>query len=212
MCASDRSLAFIKGLMLSCAVLMAASTWAQGSGDEQTRRLRLQMRQLQQQQASLQEAQAQAESQRQAAQQALEATRTDLSSQKAAAAAASRRAAGLSKALADTTAERDALQARVAELEASLQRSTEQGQVCQATLGQARLNLGAANRDLNTRLGQCLKDNSELVTLGQDLLQRYENKGLGEVLGANEPFIQAGRVRLENLGDEIRAKLKSHTH
>jgi chromosome segregation ATPase len=167
------------------------------------------MRQLQQQQASLQEAQAQAEAQRQAAQQALDATRGDLSSQKAAAAAASRKAASLSKALADTTAERDALKARVAELEASLQRSTEQGQVCQATLGQARVNLGATNRDLSSRLGQCLKDNQALVVLGQDLLERYENKGFGEVLGAKEPFIQSGRVKLENQGQEIRAKLEA---
>ena len=123
-----------------------------------------------------------------------------------------RRALDRSRLVLENQRYRDKLEAANRELEASLQRSTELGQVCQATLGQARLNLGAANRDLNTRLGQCLKDNSELVTLGQDLLQRYENKGLGEVLGANEPFIQAGRVRLENLGDEIRAKLKSHTH
>lgn len=208
MYASDRFMA-IKWLMLSCAVVMAGSTWAQSADDEQTRRLRLQMRQLQQQQASLQEAQAQAEAQRQAAQQALDATRGDLSSQKAAAAAASRKAASLSKALADTTAERDALKARVAELEASLQRSTEQGQVCQATLGQARVNLGATNRDLSSRLGQCLKDNQALVVLGQDLLERYENKGFGEVLGAKEPFIQSGRVKLENRGQEIRAKLEA---
>jgi hypothetical protein len=48
------------------------------------------------------------------------------------------------------------------------------------------------------QLGSCRQHNAQLVEVGQGLLARYEGKGLGEWLGMQEPFVQSGRVALEN--------------
>ncbi len=47
-------------------------------------------------------------------------------------------------------------------------------------------------------LASCRADNATLAALGHELLARYENKGLLDVFQENEPFVQAGRVTLEN--------------
>ena len=58
-------------------------------------------------------------------------------------------------------------------------------------------------RGLAGRQAQCSKDNAELYQVGQDLLARYEDKGLAEVLYAKEPVMQLGRVKLENPGRTV---------
>lgn len=47
-------------------------------------------------------------------------------------------------------------------------------------------------------LSQCRRDNADLALLGEELLTRYERKGWAQMLSENEPFVQAGRVQLEN--------------
>ena len=48
-----------------------------------------------------------------------------------------------------------------------------------------------------------------LAELGLELLQRYENKGMAEVLTASEPFVQTGRVKLENLKAEYERRIQA---
>lgn len=210
MCASDRSTSRAWALaLLGCSLVLgstAALAQSAAAGDEQVRRLRLQMRQLQ---SSMQETQEKAEADRQAAQQALSAAQTELSREKAAAASAGGRLAALSRELAAARAEGEALEKQLGELKAALAQGSEQQAACRTELTVTRQELGAANTRLNGRLKQCVAYNHELHGIGQDLLQRYENKGLGEVLGASEPFIQGARVRLENLSAELRGKLEA---
>ena len=46
-----------------------------------------------------------------------------------------------------------------------------------------------------------------MAELGLDILQRYENKGMTEVLSAKEPFVQTGRVQLENLKADYQRRI-----
>lgn len=49
--------------------------------------------------------------------------------------------------------------------------------------------------------------NSELYKLGREILLRYEKLGLGEVLGAKEPFLGTTRVKLEGYVQDFQDKL-----
>lgn len=49
--------------------------------------------------------------------------------------------------------------------------------------------------------------NAELYKLGRDILLRYEKLGLGEVLGAKEPFVGTTRVKLEGYVQDFQDKL-----
>jgi seryl-tRNA synthetase len=50
--------------------------------------------------------------------------------------------------------------------------------------------------------------NIALYKLGDDILTRYEKFGLGDALGAKEPFIGVSRVKLENLVQDYKDKLR----
>jgi hypothetical protein len=50
--------------------------------------------------------------------------------------------------------------------------------------------------------------NIALYKLGDDILTRYERFGLGDALGAKEPFIGVSRVKLENLVQDYKDKLR----
>jgi hypothetical protein len=50
--------------------------------------------------------------------------------------------------------------------------------------------------------------NIALYKLGDDILTRYERFGLGDALGAKEPFIGVSRVKLENLVQDYKNKLR----
>lgn len=49
--------------------------------------------------------------------------------------------------------------------------------------------------------------NSEMYKLGREILLRYEKLGLGEVLGAKEPFVGTTRVKLESYVQDFQDKL-----
>jgi len=50
--------------------------------------------------------------------------------------------------------------------------------------------------------------NVALYKLGEDILTRYEQFGLGDALGAKEPFIGVSRVKLESLVQDYKDKLR----
>src|SRR5262249_4723473 len=83
----------------------------------------------------------------------------------------------------------------------------------------AKLRVAAGNRETamtaletrqqqqSERLGKCIDHNVALYRLGQQLLDRYRDKGMGESLAQQESMLQLGRVQLENLIQDYRDKL-----
>jgi uncharacterized protein (DUF3084 family) len=51
---------------------------------------------------------------------------------------------------------------------------------------------------------QCVASNQKLFETGNEVLDRYENKGKWDALREREPFTQTRRVRLQNAVDEYR--------
>jgi chromosome segregation ATPase len=203
MCASDR----LQGRGVRCAVValacwVAATALAQGAPDreqEQLKRLKLQLRQVQQDQAAQQEAVARAEQARARADEAVKALQTRAQAEQGQAAAQARKLGALGQQLAEARQRGDSLQARVAELESALQAERTQAQSALARQGQAHAqSLQGIKAEHATQLGQCRQHNARLYEVGQGLLARYDGKGVGAWLGQHEPFVQMGRVALEN--------------
>jgi uncharacterized coiled-coil protein SlyX len=53
--------------------------------------------------------------------------------------------------------------------------------------------------------------NLQLYKTGNEILTRYEKFGLGDALGAKEPFVGLSRVKLENLVQDYKNKLLNQT-
>lgn len=208
MCASDfsfnRPSAWSTRLVGLTLAFVATLAHAQVDKDaEQLKRLRLQLRQMQQQQQQAQEAQVQADRARQQAEQSLQSQAADLASQRANAASATRRSSALGKELEALKAEHERTKGELVALKQQHQASAlalEASSVREVRLTQAAQGLSA-------QLQRCGTDNAALAELGLDILQRYENKGVAEVLSANEPFVQTGRVKLENLKADYQRRI-----
>lgn len=205
MCASDRrspgrGLRFTQHLLAALFAFATLCAQAQSDKDaEQVKRLRLQMRQVQQQQQEAQEAQAKADQARQQAEASLKAQEGELNKQRGAASSASRRASALSKELEGIKAQHQAALAELTALKAQHQALLASSKAAQLSATDNDKRLRDEIQKLSADLQRSHADNLSLSELGLELLQRYEDKGLGEVLSANEPFVQSGRVRLENL-------------
>jgi chromosome segregation ATPase len=68
--------------------------------------------------------------------------------------------------------------------------------------------LRAALADRERAFNQCAANNQKLFATGNEVLDRYEQKGCFSAMRENEPFTQNGRVRLQNLVDEYRWALE----
>jgi chromosome segregation ATPase len=55
------------------------------------------------------------------------------------------------------------------------------------------------------------RKNLELYKTGSEILTRYEKFGLGDAIGAKEPFVGLSRVKLENLVQDYKNKLLDRT-
>ncbi len=200
----------------SVAALMGCALVAHAQSDreqEQLKRLKLQLRQLQQEHGSAQEAQAKADQARQQAEQALKAAQGQLQGAKAATGSTSRQVAALNQELTAIKDERTRLLAQVEQLTRQVAEQTQtlqtqqaglvRGQAFEAKLQQA----VTANGNLGNSVKQLTAQNAQLYQLGTELLQQYENKGLVQVLGNAEPFVQTARVTLENLKETYQDKL-----
>ncbi|TAK82230.1 MAG: hypothetical protein EPO12_07110 [Aquabacterium sp.] len=209
MFASDRTRPVWRALAASCLVLSCIGAHAADSkkDQEQMRRLRQQLQQLQQEQATQQEAATRATQEKAAAEADLKKTRAEADAAKA---ASSRKAAVLSKDLQVATTERDALKAQLEEARAQLEKTGADLKATREKLA-ARdtqwAQLDASHKAQSASLASCVQHNVRLYQLGSELLTRWENKGLSEVLAQNEPFAQLKRVELENLADDYRDKL-----
>ncbi len=225
MCASSR-LRIASACLLAVLAAVPALTPPAGAQtntreQEQVRRLRQQVQQLQQELASQQAAQQQAaqSATMQAAQAAqtktaLDAAQTELRRLKASQAKVATEAQQEIEQLRTAGA---ALQARLdkvqTELEGgtrSLAQSRTEGAETARKLAFRETQLGElAERHVRQAQGlqQCIVNNLALRDLGNELMQRYADKGVAEVLAQNEPFLQTRRVALENLLQGYQDKL-----
>lgn len=195
-------------VLCACVAFTAIPAQAQSKKDqEQVRRLRQQVQQLQQAQDSQQAAAAKANQDKAAAEAELKKARDEAGAVKA---TASRRAAMLARDLQAATTERDDLRTRLADTQAQLEKASAALAQTRDRLAERDGQLGRLQADHQTQSASfdtCQTRNAQLYTLGSELLDRYANKGVREVLSTGEPFTQIKRVQLENLVDEYRHKL-----
>lgn len=107
-------------------------------------------------------------------------------------------------------AAKDAEAARLAE---KLKLARDEGDRSSA-LAQKRAGELAANEltrvELDRSVDELRAHNRELFRIGMDVLERYENFGLGKAIAAREPFTKLTRVKLQNLVQDYRDKLEDN--
>jgi chromosome segregation ATPase len=214
MCASEQ-----RWMVLLAAAALAWPAGAQNSSREaeQVRRLRQQLQQLQQEVATQQQAAQRAMAERGDVQRRLDAAQEQLKEQRVRLALQVRQSDQTRQALDAATQRQAAEGERASELQAGLEAERLTAAALRAELAQTQRQRGTLQDnygELDVRhraqaegLQTCIARNASLQALGLELLQRYERKGWAEVLAADEPFLQWGRVSLENLVQGYRDKL-----
>jgi chromosome segregation ATPase len=208
---------------LSCLLAAPAALGQQANSreQEQLRRLRQQLQQLQEEQTTTQQAAQQAAqklaAERSAMADQLKAAQAAAGQVQASAAARGRALVALQAEMATLKTERDALQAELGrgkeaqtETLGRLERSSTELNGTRARLlssETAYTNLRRERGVLGEQLDKCSASNTELVRVGQELLGRYGNFGLGETMAGREPFLQFKRVQLENLAQDYRSRI-----
>ena len=100
----------------------------------------------------------------------------------------------------------------VAQLKESLERwkaGYDKASELARTVDGERAKLAAENLELQRLVADRERKNHALFVLGNEILRRYEQFGLGNALLAKEPFIGNTRVKLENLVQDYQDKLLS---
>lgn len=147
----------------------------------------------------------------QRAEQALAQSQKELEQARSALTEAEAQAARLRAAVAAFEAQNESLRVRLnqgARALATLQ-TAHRAQDEQLKKSQAGRQELAGERDAcRARVATLEGHNVELYRIGMDLLDRYERKGLGEVLATREPLIGTARVRLENLVQDYRFRIE----
>lgn len=202
-----------KALSLMWVAALVASFGVQAQSDDKTaqkaaRRAQLQLQSLQQQVQDAQAAKAKVDADKavldkQLAEQTQQATRLDGALRSA------------SNSLKASEAARAQLAASVAALDkqlAELKRSSDDALALKARelaqftrlRDEQQTQLQRRHDDQTTQLAQCTAKNGKLVQLSAELLDRYRNKGVGEVLTQREPLLGLGDVALFNLVQDYR--------
>lgn len=65
-----------------------------------------------------------------------------------------------------------------------------------------------AMTERNTR---CTEDNAKLSAISSELLKKWWDKGVGDVLAQREPLTQVGKVEMEHLQQEYSGKIRDNT-
>jgi hypothetical protein len=98
----------------------------------------------------------------------------------------------------------------ITRLRAGLQTSTEAhkkaADLAAAKEGE-RAKLALQNIELQRQVADQRARNLKMYNIGNEILKRYENFGLGTALTAREPFVGTTRVKLENLVQDYQDKL-----
>jgi DNA repair exonuclease SbcCD ATPase subunit len=111
-----------------------------------------------------------------------------------------------SRAVARLNDQHQADQAQIAKLQAQVQESGKQASDREADKAKT----ATALSDAQQRIKNLEDKNGKLVAIGNELLQRYQNIGFGEVIGAKEPFVGTTRVELQNLAQDYGDKISDN--
>lgn len=95
------------------------------------------------------------------------------------------------------------LKESLAKWKASHQQVTELAEKREA----ARVKLNSEKIELQRKVADQQRKNQEMFKIGNEVLVRYENFGLGTALTAREPFVGVTRVKLQNLVQDYGDKL-----
>ncbi|RTL31614.1 MAG: hypothetical protein EKK47_07090 [Burkholderiales bacterium] len=207
MCAS-KLIRHVSLTFLLASVMLAAAHAEGDREQEQVRRLKMQLRQIQQQQdAAIQEVKTKADADKAAMEKSLKSAESDVASQRAAAGAASRKVKALNEEVESLKKDKEQLSVELAQLKQYLEDSKAKAVEQQGQSAQTIASWQGKYKQMSDANDRCRANNAELYTLGTDLLGKYENKGLREVVSANEPFLGIARVKLENIKAEYQDKL-----
>ena len=102
-------------------------------------------------------------------------------------------------------------QALVAELQEEKQRYAQTVKAHEAQVRKMEAEVQGLNANLkrtDLKLDCCVAHNQQLAEIGEELLYRYENKGVMDSFLENEPFIQTQKVELEKLVQEYAEKIE----
>jgi len=83
------------------------------------------------------------------------------------------------------------------DLDRELKKTKEETQTLQAELKKA-----------TQDLGKCEANNAELCIIAEELVKKYQDKGLGAVLAGKEPLTQIKKVELEKLTQQYREEIE----
>lgn len=67
--------------------------------------------------------------------------------------------------------------------------------------------INAESASTKNELAACTTKNQKLYEIGNELIDRYKNKGVFEALSDNEPFLQLSRVELEKTSQDYGDKI-----
>lgn len=203
---------------IALAILMSLSWAAIGQEKsreaEQLRRLRQQAQQLQQQLAAEQQKSLQAQTEAQKAKDGanaqIERIEDELRITRSRGQGAQAQAERLRNELDQLTAAHAELSRRFDAMQTVLDERTRVASETMQRLQQRDSELSGTKNQLSetqTELKQCTSRNAALFELGNEVIDRFEKRTLGERVGQGEPFFQTGRVQLENLAEGYRDRL-----
>ena len=76
-----------------------------------------------------------------------------------------------------------------------------------AKVMQAKENLFNTAQEQTQSIDLCVSNNKKLYEVNQELLGKYENKGIWSVISQKEPFTGLSQVQIENLVDDYQYRL-----
>jgi chromosome segregation ATPase len=190
-------------LGLSAVLLALPVLAADKPGKDETRRLQQQLRKAEQDKTQLAQQKAEAENQ-------LKDSQAKAAEAEGRAAAAGSRSARLKKEIELVKAEKEALAIASQEEHATLAGKLAEAERKLAEQRLEKQTLEAAFARQKTALFTCAERNATLHKLGNEVLDKYEQKGcLSSVLEA-EPFTQLQRAKLESLIEDYRDKFDNN--
>lgn len=204
-------------LVLACLMAAGAVQAQEKSGREaeQLRRLRQQVQQLQQQfsseQQKSQQAQSEARQARDGATAEVEQANEALRAARSRAQSVQARVSQLERELGDLRVEHAEQSRQFTDARRALDERTRVASETGQRLQKSENDLAGFKAQLShaqTGLQQCSARNAALFALGNEVIDRFEQRTLGERVGQGEPFLQMGRVRLENLAEGYRDRLQ----
>jgi chromosome segregation ATPase len=201
----NRALTYRKRLIFGiCAMLLVQPALAADKpSKDETRRLQQQLRKAEQDKTQLVQQKADAENQ-------LKDSEAKAAEAESRAAASGNRSARLKKEIETIKAEKETLAATSASEQAALAAKLTESERKLVEQRQENQRLDAAFARQKTALSTCSERNATLHKLGNEVLDKYEQKGcLNSVLEA-EPFTQLQRAKLENLLEDYRDKFDSN--